>query len=116
MAPSTLPTRLAPGSDVTPLAAVTSTGTSSVYELFSNGSALPKSFYWNTVVTGSPVSLTVALEGSEDASTWISFDSSTSVTGEARSVVNIFPRYVRANFSALSGGTSPTLTVNLGVR
>jgi hypothetical protein len=42
---------------------------------------------------------------------WFTLDSSTTTTSEMRHVVNKPVLYFRANLSAISGGTSPTITV-----
>lgn len=81
------------------------------------GSAHDNTFVRNNhsmqvVFTGAPTTLTVKLELSLDNATW--FTSTAQVTqadtsGKIVTVVDTPARYIRANCTAASGGTSPTL-------
>lgn len=70
------------------------------------------------VPTGSPATCTVKLEGSIDGTTW--FDLSTAQTCTAAVAFHVVEKpvlAVRANLTALTGGTSPTVVVKyLGVQ
>lgn len=74
---------------------------------------LEGSFTNHTMVvtaTGNPTQVTVALEGSLDGSNWLAIGGGVNCVpplaiGNSRTV-----RYVRANLTALVGGTSPTVT------
>lgn len=62
--------------------------------------------------TGAPTTLTVKLELSLDGVTWFTSASQVTqadTTGKIVTVVDTPARYVRANCTAASGGTSPTL-------
>lgn len=69
-------------------------------------------------VTGSPASLDLSLEGSFDAVTWYTLATTTLTSASfAFAPFESVPspvRFVRANLTALSGGTSPTVTVTIG--
>lgn len=97
-------------------------------------------FTLHTIKTGSPSTATVALEGSLDGTNWYSLsapmatvntggvtgvevrsnlvmpygnDGGSGNTPIARSLA--FARHVRANLTAISGGTSPTVTAIIAV-
>lgn len=71
-------------------------------------------FTWQTVITGGPASVTVALEGSIDGGTTsFSLDSSTNTSGEVKHLTGKGALQVRANLTTLTGGTSPKVSVNL---
>lgn len=85
-------------------------GTGTEYALLLSPSSVPV-IGWQTIFTdGNPASITVTLEGSEDGLTWATIDTSTSTTGEIRTLTGVY-RFVRANNSAVSTGTGITLTV-----
>jgi hypothetical protein len=68
---------------------------------------------WEVLIggTGSYTSFTINLEGSNDTVNWYTLDTSTNVSGEARSVVNKPFRYYRLNVSAaVVNSGSPTIT------
>ena len=67
---------------------------------------------WEIVVSGAPTALQVDLEGSLDATNWYTLDSSTITTSEMRHLVNKPVKYIRANLTTLSGGTTPKVTVS----
>lgn len=66
------------------------------------------------VLTGSPTSANVSLEGSHDGANWFTLASATTSSaievahGQQRAV-----RYVRANLTTLSGGTAPTVSATI---
>jgi hypothetical protein len=66
---------------------------------------------WHIVVTGSPSSVSVTLQGSIDGTNWTTLDTSTTTTAEKRYAVNMPNIYIRSNLGTLSGGTAPTVTV-----
>jgi len=67
-----------------------------------------------TVVTGSPVSCVVQLQGSMDGTNWTVLATSTSTTGDTQ-FNNLTAQFnvLRANVSTTSGGTNPTIAVSL---
>lgn len=96
---------------VTALNAVTATGASTAVDL----GVVRTAFAMQTVVTGSPTGVTVNLEGSLDGSHWATIVSSTSTTGDYKSAGQASAtapcfRYIRANLTTLTAGTSPTVT------
>lgn len=69
-------------------------------------------------VSGSPSTLEVHLEGSLDGETWYSMGTSAS-TGPVFALTAFASfacpaRFVRANVTAISGGSSPAVTVTIG--
>ena len=63
--------------------------------------------------TGSPSSCTIAVDSSTNGTTWSSggiISSQTCTSGGSTTVYNTQPTYLRVNLSALSGGSSPTLS------
>ncbi|MEM4313086.1 MAG: hypothetical protein QXH95_03420 [Thermoplasmata archaeon] len=72
-----------------------------------------KNHTWTVVVTGSPASVQVDLQGSIDNVNWFTLDSSTTTTSEMRFVTGKGVMYYRGNVVTLSGGTSPTVTVRI---
>lgn len=65
------------------------------------------------VLTGSPSSYSVSVYGSLDGANWYSFGSISSGNPGTLHVTSKVARYVRADVTALSGGTSPTVTVDI---
>ena len=65
--------------------------------------------------TGSPDSAVVQLQGSHDNESWIGFSSVTlsGVSTVATTTALHWIRYVRANLTTLSGGSSPTVTATI---
>lgn len=62
--------------------------------------------------TGSPASYSVQLEGSMDNTNWKIIGSAITSDGvSAQTTSNIFYPFVRANLTAVSGGTSPKITM-----
>lgn len=65
-----------------------------------------------TVVTGSPASFTIVLEGTYDGSNWTTLATTTNVAGETQFSNGTIPfTNLRARCTAVSGGTSPTVNV-----
>lgn len=63
---------------------------------------------WQTVFGTAPTSCTIQLQISMDNTNWSTVDTSTSTTGEARTVQFNAP-LVRANINAIVGGTTVTV-------
>ena len=101
-----------PGTTAAILNAVTTTGTGTCYALLNQG-AIPANFTWQTVIAGGTASsITVVFEGSlnNDCSNPSTIDTSTSTSGETRSVANKAYPYVTANITAYSrNGTTATV-------
>jgi hypothetical protein len=92
------------------LSAVTATGAGAVF----NYGQLVQGVSLQTLITGAPASLNINLEGSLDGVNFVTMTSSTSTTGEVKSDTTHLVQYVRANLTALTGGTSPTVTATIG--
>lgn len=69
-----------------------------------------RTFTMQTVVTGTPVAVSITLQGSLDGANWTTLATSTSVTGDQQYVIDKPQRFLRANLGTLTGGTSPTVT------
>lgn len=67
---------------------------------------------WMITVTGAPTGVSVTLQGSLDGSAWVTLDTSTITTQEIRFVTAKPVVFVRANLGTLTGGTSPTVSVD----
>lgn len=66
-------------------------------------------------VTGSPTSVSVNLEGSHDNVNWVNLTTYTSTSsGYVSFDSQVRVRYVRANLTAITGGSSPTITASIG--
>ena len=101
-----------PGTTAIILSAVTTTGTGTCYAMLNQG-AIPANFTWQTVIAGGTASsITVVFEGSlnSDCSNPSTIDTSTSTSGETRSVANKAYPYITANITAYSrNGTTATV-------
>lgn len=65
-----------------------------------------------TIVTGSPASFTVLIEGTVDGSNWNTVLTTTAVAGETRfSASGVHFANLRARCTAVSGGSSPTIAM-----
>jgi len=65
-----------------------------------------------TIVTGSPASFTILLEGTLDGQTWTTLATCSNVAGETEYATGAIPfTSLRARCTAVSGGTSPTVNV-----
>lgn len=65
-----------------------------------------------TVVTGSPASFTILLEGTYDGNTWTTLATTTAVSGETQYATGLVPfTNLRARCTAVNGGSSPTVSV-----
>ncbi|MFJ1539298.1 hypothetical protein ACIODS_12215 [Micromonospora chalcea] len=70
----------------------------------------------HVTVAGSPNGANVSLEGSHDGQRWFLLGAVGVGTGQTQAVRTVnehFVRYVRANLTDLSGGTSPTVTATI---
>lgn len=66
----------------------------------------------NSIVTGSPASFTILIEGSLDGQTWVTVATLTNVAGENQfSTGSVFFLSLRARCTAVSGGSSPTVNI-----
>lgn len=66
----------------------------------------------DTVVTGSPASFTIVLEGTYDGNTWTTLATTTNVAGEVQYSTGAIPfTNLRARCTAVTGGSSPTVNV-----
>jgi hypothetical protein len=63
--------------------------------------------------TGSPASFTVDFEGSHDNVTWFATGAASITSNAIVTVDNHLFRYMRANLTALTGGSSPTVTATI---
>jgi hypothetical protein len=64
--------------------------------------------------TGTPSTVTVQLQGSHDNVNWFTVPTPTITAADTyTNFPNFLCRYVRANLFALSGGSSPTVTVTI---
>lgn len=68
-------------------------------------------FTWQIIITGAPTSITVNLEGSLDGTNWFQLDTYTGSANAMQHVVNKPVAYLRGNLVTLTGGSSPTVTV-----
>ncbi len=95
------------------LAAAAATGGGTPYDL----GVCHGNFSMAVTVAGGPSGCGVQLQGSLDGTNWYSLGSATSNTsGTAVATASNTPaRYVRANLTTLTGGTSPTVTALIGV-
>jgi hypothetical protein len=88
------------------LTAATNTATLDV------GRALPSNHAVLAVVTGGPATCTISLQGTIDGVTWDTISSATTCTSSVYFYASGKPvSGIRANLTALTGGTSPTVTV-----
>lgn len=101
---------------ISSLTAVTSTGAGSVQDF-----SVPMSkFTVQTTFTGSPTAVTVVLEGSLDNTFWYPLVGVAASAGEltaggyAQFSADKPVRYLRANLTVLTGGTTPTVTAKIG--
>jgi hypothetical protein len=82
------------------LAAVTTTGPGVSYQLDS------AQYTWQMAVTGTPSALSTNLEGSLDGNAWFVVDTSTSVAGETRHIVNKPIKFARCNITTYTGSST----------
>jgi hypothetical protein len=73
-----------------------------------------RTFAFQTVITGTPTSFTLTYEGSLNGTNWYTLGTTTSTAGEGTFVVDKPAQFVRATLSALTGGTSPTISPYVG--
>lgn len=66
--------------------------------------------------TGGPTSASVVLEGSHDGTNWVQVAGmAAGPTPSATTIYTNWFRHIRANLTALNGGTSPTVTATIAV-
>jgi hypothetical protein len=114
--PAPVYAKLSVGAGLPPLSslnAATVTGGGTAYDLgVCHGN-------WSMAVTvaGGPSGCAVQLQGSLDGTGWYSVGSATSNTSgtAVATAANTPARYIRANLTTLTGGTSPTVTALIGV-
>ena len=104
-------TQYNPGTTATSLNAVSTTGAGTTFNLL-NQSSIPAYFTWSVVVNGGTASaITTILQGCMDAActTTYTLDTSTSTSGETRSVANKPVPYVRCDITSYTtNGTTAT--------
>jgi len=66
---------------------------------------------WQSVLSAAVASITILLEASLDGTNWFTIDSSSSVTGEIRTIAGTY-KFLRANNTAVAGGAGITLDVS----
>ncbi len=82
--------------------------------LLGTAKALPSgagTIVWQTFFATAPVAITVNLEFSLDNVNWDPVDSSTVTAGEVRTFASVGGRFVRASISALTGGTTGSVSI-----
>jgi hypothetical protein len=62
--------------------------------------------------TGSPSSVNLTLQGSHDGTNWVNLTSNVPLGGMT-AAGGFLVRYVRANLTAITGGTSPAITATI---
>lgn len=97
-----------PSSSIRLLNAVTGTGTGTAVDL----GYVASDSSWHMILTGTPTTATCSIEGSLDGINYFTY----STANLTQASVTLFMvdrpiRFVRANLSALTGGTAPTVTV-----
>ncbi len=95
------------------LSAVTSTGAGSAFATPPQWRTHADGITWETTITGSPSTVSVKLQGSLDNSVWHDLDSQVSTSGQLHHSGRPVPIFVRANVVTLSGGSTPTVTVDV---
>lgn len=90
------------------LTAPLSTSTGYALAVGTNGS---NAITWQTTFSASVTTITITLEGSVDCNTYNTVDTSTSNSGEIRTVFGSY-KCIRFNNSAVTGGAGKTLTLN----
>jgi hypothetical protein len=108
--------KLSVGAGLPPLVGQNAAGTTGAGTVYDQG-VCHGNFTVAVTVTGAPSGCAVQLQGSLDGTNWYSLGAATSNTSgtAAVSVANSPARYVRANLTTLTGGTSPTVTALIGV-
>jgi hypothetical protein len=73
---------------------------------------VPTHHSFAAIVTGAPATCTVQLEGSLDGTNWFALTAATTCTSSVfASAANYATDYVRLNLTALTGGSSPTVSL-----
>lgn len=74
-------------------------------------------FTWQTVITGAPATCQVDIQGTLDqnpaTANWFQIDTNTATTSYIQHIANKPVSHIRAKLVALTGGTSPTVTVTI---
>lgn len=83
------------------------TGVSNTFAL----PALAGSLVWQTFFGTAPASVTIDLEFSLDGVHWDAVDSTTVTAGEVRTFATVGGGFVRANCTAITGGTTTSLWI-----
>lgn len=96
-------TSIVAGETVTSLSGVAATGAGSVFTLNTS-----RNFTWTVVYTGTPTSITIALQGSLDGTTYFDLGSSTSTANSMNHVVDKPVKFVRCNISVYTVNGSTT--------
>lgn len=96
------------------LAAATATGAGAAVDLAN----VVDTFTAQYVTTGGPSGYAAKLQGSLDGATWVDLPSLNVtadglVTNNATGVTRYAVRFIRANVTTLTGGTSPTVSVTV---
>lgn len=93
--------------------AITANGTYPVTGGYDFGSP-QRTLTFEKIVTGGPTTLSVTYEGSLNGTTWFPLAAADTATTTAPTFIVDRPvRRVRITVASLSGGTSPTVTVNV---
>jgi|SRR3990167_1580622 len=74
---------------------------------------LPSVFSFDILITGSPATVTVLLEGSLDGTNWFTLATVSLTTDSLNFIVDKPVLYLRANLTALTGGSAPTVSVGI---
>jgi hypothetical protein len=100
---------------VVTVATQSATGASASYDA---GAYMPRTHTLVIIPTGGPATCTLQMQYSLDNANWFSLGAAQTCTSAISVVVIDIPtRYVRANLTALTGGSSPTVkTLYLGVK
>jgi hypothetical protein len=105
---------LAPGYSQIAQNAAAETGAGSAIDVIANSyGRYPERFTWTSKSTGTPTGVTVLLEGTIDNVNWFELDRSVAIVSEMRHVVNKGVNQIRTNLSALTGGSTPTVTTRI---
>jgi hypothetical protein len=103
------------GVPTTVLNAATSAGTGQPFTVQPRTDGAARTVSFQAVISGSPTTVTVNLEASNDGgTTWTTYQAALAfLTASWQTVLNLVagPVY-RLNLTTLSGGTSPSVTVN----
>ena len=68
---------------------------------------------WFTAYTGGPSAVSIALQVSDDGTTWYQLDTSTVTGGEMKTVTGVCWRLIRGFLTSRTGGTNITIGVTI---